>query len=81
MYLNGFGVAKDARKAFAAFAKAAQNGDITAQYWLGFCYENGIGAQADLAQAKKWYTESAARGDAIAQPAIDALARLAQEGR
>ena len=71
MYLNGEGVAKNAQTAFAYFTQAA-----TGQYWLGYCYENGVGTEKDMTQAMRWYQKSAARGDHVSQPAIDALNRL-----
>ncbi|VEG13462.1 tetratricopeptide repeat protein [Moraxella cuniculi] len=76
MYLNGEGVAKDKKQAFAYFKQASEQGDITSQYWLGFCCENGIGTAQNLTQAVGWYKKSAARGDHISQPAIEALKRL-----
>ena len=76
MYLNGEGVAKNAKIAFTYFMQAAEEGDITGQYWLGHCYENGIGTAKDMTKAVHWYQESAKRGDHISQPAIDALNRL-----
>jgi len=79
MYLNGEGVARNAKTAFAYFMQAAEVGDITGQYWLGHCYENGIGTSKDMTKAVHWYQESAKRGDHISQPAIDALNRLGIE--
>lgn len=75
MYLNGEGVDKDPQQAFAAFSRASAK-DITGQYWLGHCYENGIGTAQDMAQAVYWYQKSAQRGDHVSQPAVDALKRL-----
>ena len=75
MYLNGEGVDKDPQQAFAAFSRASAK-DITGQYWLGYCYENGIGTAQDMAQAVYWYQKSAQRGDHVSQPAVDALKRL-----
>lgn len=74
-YLQGQGVAPDPQQAFAIFQKAAAK-DITSQYWLGHCYENGIGTPQDMAQAVYWYRQSAQRGDHVSQPALDALQRL-----
>ncbi|WP_373818489.1 tetratricopeptide repeat protein [Glaesserella sp.] len=75
-YLNGYGVAKDPNKAFAAFQSAAAKGDITSQYWLGYLYENGIGTTKNLTQAVSWYQKSATRTDHIGEPAREALKRL-----
>lgn len=76
MALNGEGVVKDEKQAFAYFQKAADKGDITSQYWLGYLYENGIGTERNLTRAVKFYQLSAKRGDHVSQPAIDALTRL-----
>ncbi|MCD7920648.1 MAG: sel1 repeat family protein [Clostridiales bacterium] len=62
------------------FLEAANRGDITSQYHMGVLYENGIGVEADLNEAIRWYKLSAQRGDRIAKPATDALARLGCEG-
>ena len=51
MYLNGEAVAKNTQTAFGDFTQAAEAGDITGQYWLGYCYENGIGTAKDMIQA------------------------------
>lgn len=48
IYLNGYGVAKDEKRAFAEFSKAAAQGDITGQYWLAYCYENGTGTAKNM---------------------------------
>jgi TPR repeat protein len=46
-----------------------------AHYWLGICYENGIGMPRDLNKALELYMKSANKGF---QPAVDALAKLKQ---
>lgn len=81
MSLNGQGVPRDAAQAFTYFQQAASKGDITGQYWLGYCYENAIGTAQNLALAKKWYEQSAQRGDVIAAPAMVALGRLYEQGK
>lgn len=78
MYLNGYGVKKNARRAVAEFSKAARWGDVTGQFWLGYCYEQGIGVQQNRAQALKWYELSARHGDVNAAPAMTALGRMAE---
>lgn len=79
MYLNGYGVQKNAKRAVAEFIKAAEQGDITSQYWLAYCYEQGMGVAQSKDKALKWYARSAQRGDIIAAPAMTALGRLAEE--
>lgn len=79
MYLNGYGVEKNARRAVAEFNKAAEWGDIAAQFWLGYCYEQGIGIDQNREKAVKWYRLSAEQGNAAAAPAMTALGRLAEQ--
>lgn len=78
MYLNGYGVGKNAQRAVVEFAKAARLGDATAQFWLGYCHEQGIGVPRDLDEAAHWYHISAQRGGDISAPAMTALGRLAE---
>ena len=67
MLLEGTGVARDARAAFACFLCAAEAGDADGQNMLGRCYENGWGIAADVAQAAALYREAAQAGLAWAQ--------------
>ncbi len=60
--------------AFEYFEIAAQKGYPPAQFKLGYCYENGVGARdPDIEKAKYWYGEAAKQGN---EYAIDALNRL-----
>ncbi len=45
----------------------AQQGDATAQYALGWLYEEGVGVAKDLAGAARWYGKAAAQDHARAQ--------------
>jgi len=45
----------------------AERGDATAQYNLGFMYDNGQGVPQDYAEAVKWYRKAAEQGHARAQ--------------
>lgn len=62
LLLEGKGVAKDERAAFACFLCAAECGDIDAQNMLGRCYENGWGAAQDFARASECYRVAAEAG-------------------
>ena len=53
--------------------KAAEQGDSTAQYMLGFCYAKGEGVAQDKTKAAYWYEKAAEQGDEMAK---DALAKL-----
>ncbi len=45
----------------------AEQGDVTAQYNLGFMYGNGQGVLQDYAEALKWYRKATEQGHARAQ--------------
>jgi uncharacterized protein len=45
----------------------ADNGDATAQNYVGFMYDNGEGVSVDYVQAATWYRKAAEQGNEIAQ--------------
>ena len=49
-------------EAFKWFMKAANQGDIYAEYNLGICYENGNGVKRNVPEAVKWFTKAAEKG-------------------
>ncbi|MDY6300983.1 MAG: tetratricopeptide repeat protein, partial [Bacteroidales bacterium] len=49
------------------FAKSAAQGYSDAQFFLGVCYENGLGVSQDFEQAARLYRESAEQGDNYAK--------------
>ncbi|MDD5029144.1 MAG: tetratricopeptide repeat protein [Rhodoferax sp.] len=55
------------------WSQAGDAGDATAKYQLGLMYQNGWGVAQDLAQAQRWFSAAAQRGQVDAQLA---LARL-----
>jgi len=61
--LRGQGVAKDPKRAFALNADAAKGGHADAVLAMGWFYLNGVGTSRDIEKAKKWYRESARRGE------------------
>lgn len=63
LYMNGTGVEQDYEKAAACFLKAAEDGDVSAAYFLGTLYEQGNGVEADPVQAKHWYETAIAQLD------------------
>jgi len=67
MLLEGRGIPKDERAAFACFLSAAKAGDIDATNMLGRCYENGWGTARDFARAAAHYAVAAEAGLAWAQ--------------
>jgi TPR repeat protein len=68
MYFNGRGVQQDAAEAVKWIIKAAEQGDVDAQYMLGVSYYGLIeGVPEDRVEAKKWLRKAAAQGCAEAQ--------------
>ena len=47
--------------------KAAEKGDVKAQYNLGVLYHTGKGVDKDYAQAALWYRKAAEQGNGKAQ--------------
>jgi TPR repeat protein len=62
LLLEGDGVARDPRAAFACFLCAAELGDAQAHDMLGRAYEHGWGTQADRSAARLCYRRSAEQG-------------------
>jgi TPR repeat protein len=52
------------------YRKAAEQGHATAQYNLGWCYENGRGVEKDAREAVRWYRKAAEQGNAVAEGAL-----------
>ena len=46
---------------------AAERGDVSAQFNLGWIYDNGEGIPQDYVEAAKWYQMAAEQGNALAQ--------------
>ena len=82
MYGCGLGVSEDNAKAVEWYRKSAEQGnaravewyrksaeqgDATAQYYLGYMYENGRGVSQDNAKAMEWFRKSAEQGNTDAQ--------------
>jgi TPR repeat protein len=70
----GTGVAKDERRAFALNAEAAHGGHSDAVLAMGWFYLNGVGVERDFERAKKWYRESARRGETMAMFSLGQIA-------
>jgi TPR repeat protein len=62
MLLEGKGVARDERAAFACFLCAAEAGDTDARNMLGRCYENGWGTARDMDRAAQHFRIAAEAG-------------------
>ena len=54
-------------QAFPIFQEWAEQGNATAQNYLGYCYETGKGTTVLKTEAVHWYLEAAKQGNHIAQ--------------
>ncbi len=57
----------DWAKAAEYYRKAADAGHAEAQYYLGECYEKGLGVSQDHTEAVAWYRKAAEQGNVPAQ--------------
>ena len=58
---------EDVREAVGWFERAGARGDDDAQFYAGYAYESGRGAEKDIWKALEWYKRSAENGNAAAQ--------------
>lgn len=74
-YLFGLGINSDSFLSTYWFRKAAEQNNSAGLYWLGECYENGVGVEKDESEALSYYRKSAELGFDLAQVAMakDAL--------
>merc|ERR1719188_2135122 len=66
MYLHGKGVAKDYKKAFDYFKKAAEQNWVDGQLQLGNMYYNGLGVNPDYKMAVKYFNLASQSGHILA---------------
>jgi len=52
--------------AFKEFKKAAESGDVSAQYSLAVMYNDGIGVRKNPGEAMIWFRKAAAKGHPLA---------------
>jgi TPR repeat protein len=67
----------DTPKSIELFVKAAEAGNVKAQYNLGKSYRDGVGVEKNVAEAVKWYRRAAEQGYDKAQ---DSLGRRYEKG-
>lgn len=72
-YYRGDGVLQDKEKAAELYEEAANNGDVTAQYTLGYMYDKGDGIDKDRVKAVVWYEKAAEQGHESAQNRLAVL--------
>jgi TPR repeat protein len=70
--------AGDYQTAFKTWSPLANQGDIGAQFWVGFLYEAGLGVRQDKAEAVKWLLLSSDQGHGDAQARVCRLLFLGQ---
>ena len=58
-------------KTFKWYAKAAKQGNSSAQYELGECYHYGLGVPENDTKAVEWYEKAAEQGHADAKRALE----------
>lgn len=73
-YLLGRGVKKDEQRSFLLNAEAAHAGHGDALLAMGWFLLNGVGVERDADRAKKWYRESARRGEPRAMFSLGQIA-------
>ena len=69
----GKGAPKDNANAAAWFDKAAAQGHMQAQLYLGEMYQKGLGVKQNDAVAKEWYAKAASRGSKEAKSALEKM--------
>lgn len=70
--------AQDYEQAAKWMRKAAEQGNMKAQYSLALMYEDGKGVVQDYKEAGKWYLKAAEQGDGDAHVNLGAMYALAQ---
>lgn len=55
------------RKAFRMLLAVSLNGNASAQFYLAYCYSNGLGVEVDNDKAAEWYRRSAEQGNSSSQ--------------
>jgi TPR repeat protein len=79
-YLKGHGVPQDFVRGMAWLRKAAEQGDVSAQYLLGAMYHHGNqGVQKDAGAAAAWFRKAAEQGYAPAQHLLGAMCSMSLE--
>jgi len=68
LYMNGEGVAKDERMAFALFRAGAEKDNPPCMFFYAMCLEGGVTAGKNPTEARAWYLKAAKAGN---KPAMD----------
>lgn len=65
-------------EAMTQFKALAQEGNVSATYYVGFLYHHGYGVPVDYVEAIKWYRQAADKGD---YQSLYYLAKLSEQGK
>ncbi len=57
----------DWQQVVSLWKQAARKGHSRAQFYLGVCYDNGLGVPQDIRLAAQWYRRAAEQGHSTAQ--------------
>jgi TPR repeat protein len=68
--------AGDYATAFEESLAVAEQGNVDAQYMVGFLYERGQGVARDVVRAHLWFSLAAAQGDSFAADDLANLERI-----
>ena len=77
LHFHGQGVTQDRVVAFQLFLKAAQLGNVSAQFHVGYASLGGFGTETNVDEARAWLTRASESGHT---PAMTHLARSYREG-
>ena len=74
-YFHGIAIkngkkAQDYRLAMDYFKRAAEDGEAESMYYLGTCYQYGLGTKKDWVKAKKWFEEASKLGNVESKKAL-----------
>ncbi len=64
---QGHPIVQNYAKAAYWFKKCAPRGNVAAEFYLGRCYQAGLGVAVNYAKAAAWYQSSAKQGNASAE--------------
>lgn len=70
LYLQGKCVQRSDATALKLFQQAADSGNMEAIFYLGHCYQHGLGVKMSAVQAIKWHLKNAKRGYVPSQYAL-----------
>lgn len=73
MYEQGQGVPQDYAQAAIWYRKAAEQGDVDAQFSFGEMYYYGYGVPQDYAEAAIWFCKAAEQENTVAQAILGLL--------